>query len=456
MQDIPSLMAGAETLRAAEKFSQAEASYRRVLALAPGNAAAWRGLGRMAVTTGQYEAGASLLAKAIRCAPTDPDRYAEFGACLGRMNRWELSVEANCEALRLAPDHYCALTELGRALCKLNRVEEAIPRLRQAVKLRPDLPAAHGILGLALLVSGQMPEGWDEYEWRLKITPKLVPKLNRPRWNGEHAPNETILLWPEQGAGDCVQFLRYAPLVKARVGRVILCCPENLVRLAQTAEGLDAVVAQSGPAPAYDRYALLTSLPGVFRTTLDSVPGRTPYLRAPALAPAGAAVNPAPGRLRVGLVWAGSPAHVDDAHRSIPLVRLAPLLATSGVQFYSLQVGSRAADAGRLERCSSLIGWSGRLQDYSDTAAALTQLDLLITVDTSAAHLAGALGRPVWVLLPFAPDWRWLLRGQTSPWYPTMRLFRQTRAGDWDGAIAEVTMALSEKAKGRNRAGQNY
>jgi tetratricopeptide (TPR) repeat protein len=444
MPDIPSLMSQADAFRAAGRLEEAEARYRQVLAAQPRHGAAWNGLAQMAIATRQFELGASLLAQAIACAPTDPGHYVDLGICLGELNRWEMAIQAHRQALKLAPDHFPALTHLGRAFCNLNRTNEAIAHVRQAIRIRPSLDQAHWCLALALLVSGQWAEGWEEYEWRLRMDPKLDPKLDVPKWRGEAAPNATILLCCEQGAGDTVQFLRYAPLVKARVGRVVLSCQDNLVTLARTAEGLDEVVPKSKSLPRCDRYAMLLSLPQIFGTTPETVPARVPYLRAPEVSADEQVVRTDPTVLRIGLVWAGNPKHGNDANRSVPFPKLAPLLATPGARFFSLQVGARAADWAQEAENDPLSDWSGRLQDYADTAAAMMRLDLVITVDTSVAHVAGALGRPVWTLHPFAPDWRWLLHGSKSAWYPTMRLFRQPQPGDWETVVAEVAKALHE------------
>jgi Flp pilus assembly protein TadD len=443
LKDTPSLLAEAESLRAAGNLGQAEGCFRQVLSHQPQNAEAWYGLGRMAISAGQYEAGAGLLCNAIKWAPREPGAYIELGICLGYLHRWDLAEQAHRQSLSLTPENFVAMANLGKALWRLNRVEEAISMLRAAIHLRPDLTYAHAILGLTLLLDGQWKEGWEEYESRLQIRPRLDPQFNCPKWLGEHAPAETILLCCEQGAGDTIQFLRYVPLVKARVGRVILHCPDNLVRLARTVDGADTVIPFSQPAPSCDRYALLLSLPRLFGTTVESVPCQTPYLHLPQAASMPSLQTPVPNQnLRVGLVWAGNPANQDDFYRSTSLDRLAPLLATPGVQFFSLQVGARAADFTRTRHAQTITDWSAGLGDYADTAAALSQLDLLISVDTSVAHLAGALGRPVWVLLPFVPDWRWLRRGETCPWYPTMRLFRQPRSGDWDTIAGQASKAL--------------
>jgi hypothetical protein len=437
-------MASAEAMRSANQFAEAEAFYRQVLDREPRHAPAWFGMAQMAMTTRNFELAAQLLGKAITCAPREPANYVELGICLASMNRWELAVQAQRQALRFAPEYLPALTCLGKALCALNQVSESIVCLRQALRLAPDLAAAHWNLALSLLVAGRLPEGWEEFEWRLQVNPHLDPRPGVPKWQGESAPGQTILLRAEQGVGDCLQFLRYAPLVKARVGRVVVSCPGSVVGLLKTVKGVDEVVPDSEQTPRCDRYAMLLSLPRIFGTTLDTIPGKVPYLHArpdsrqPQLPPRDPACR------HIGLVWAGNAIHPNDVNRSAPLASLAPLLALPGNRFFSLQVGPRAADLGQLTGAGPITDWASHLGDFSDTAAVLAGLDLLITVDTSVAHLAGALGRPVWMLLPFAPDWRWLLEREDTPWYPTVRLFRQPAPGDWASVVAEVGKALQD------------
>ena len=437
-------MASAEALRSANQFSEAEALYRQVLEREPRHAPAWFSLAQMAMTTRKFELAAQLLGKAIACAPNEPANYVELGICLGSMNRWELAVQAQRKALQLAPAYLPALVCLGKALCAPNQVSESIDCLQQALRLAPDLAAAHWNLALSLLVAGRLAEGWEEFEWRLQVNPHLDPKPGVAKWQGESIPRQTVLLCAEQGIGDCLQFLRYAPLVKARVGRVVVSCPGSVVSLVKTAEGVDEVVPDSEPPLRCDRYAMLLSLPRIFGTTLATIPAKVPYLHArpdsrlPQVPPRDPACR------RIGLVWAGNAIHPNDVNRSASLASLAPLLALPGNQFFSLQVGPRAADLARLTGVGPITDWSGLLGDFSDTAAVLAELDLLITVDTSVAHLAGALGRPVWLLVPYAPDWRWLLQREDTPWYPTMRLFRQLAPGDWGSVVAGVGKALQE------------
>ena len=450
---LASLLASAEALRLANQFSQAEGLYRQVLDRDPRHASAWSGLGQMASASRNFDLGASLFGKAIACAPSEPAHYVDLGICLGAMNRVDLAIQAQRKALQLAPEFLPALNNLGKALCARNQVNESIACLRQALRLAPNLGAAHWNLALSLLVAGRLREGWEEFEWRLQVNPALDAKPGVPKWQGEPAPGQTVLLCAEQGLGDAIQFLRYAPRVKARVGRLIVSCPASLVNLFKATDGVDEVVPDSGPTPRSDKYAMLLSLPRIFGTELATIPASIPYLKAP---PNSWGPPPPPNDLalrRIGLVWAGNPRHPDDTTRSAPLASLAPLLTLPGHEFFSLQVGPRSADLSQLKAAASITDWAPRLRDYSDTAAALGTLDLLITVDTSVAHLAGALGYPVWVLLAFNPDWRWLLERGDTPWYPSMRLFRQPAPGDWPGLLQAVAAELLKLVLPRQATG---
>jgi ADP-heptose:LPS heptosyltransferase len=256
---------------------------------------------------------------------------------------------------------------------------------------------------------------------------------------------KTILVYGEQGLGDIIQFARYTALLKRAGAKVIFECPRALARLFATGRDIDELIIAGDPLPSFDTHASLLSLPGLFGTRLDTIPAEVPYVSAPSTVSPDLArvLEPDRDRFRVGIVWAGSPTHRWDRRRSCSLDDFAVLAKCPGVALFSLQKGDSASALG--ERTNGwVVGLHNYLEDFADTAAAMMQLDLVITVDTSVAHLAGALGRPVWVLLPLAPDWRWLLGRDDSPWYPTMRLFRQTSRGDWSGVLAQVV----EKLKG--------
>jgi hypothetical protein len=311
----------------------------------------------------------------------------------------------------------------------------------------PDSATAHWNRALTWLQAGNYERGWPEYEWRWRRKRSRPREFARPRWEGGPLGGRTVLLRCEQGLGDAIQFVRYAPLVRERGGPVVLECPRRLLSLFSRCEGIDRLVAEGDPLPAFDVQAPLMSLPALLGTTLATVPARVPYLSAdPALVEQwGARVAPLPG-FRVGITWQGNPRHKWDAHRSIRLASFASLARLEGIHLVSLQrehgTEQLRSLAGRFSVTDLAREPAASPGDFAETAALLEHLDLVVTVDTATAHLAGALGVPVWVALSTISDWRWLLDRDDSPWYPTMRLFRQRRQGDWDDVFARMADEL--------------
>ncbi|MBF0372933.1 MAG: hypothetical protein HQL39_05880, partial [Alphaproteobacteria bacterium] len=300
-----------------------------------------------------------------------------------------------------------------------------------------------------LMLMGEFREGARIYEGRVKSQMDLVGRdYPQPAWNGAKFKNRTLFLHSEQGLGDTLNFLRYVPLVKARGGRVILECQAPLLPLC-AGLGADRVIAAGETPPPFDLCRSLVSLPFVFGHDLKSLPAKVPYLVTPAdrveawRARLGA---PQPGRLRIGLVWAGSPGHGNDRHRSVSIDSLRPILDVPGATFFSLQKGPAADQLRQAGLSGTVHDLGASLRDFADTAAVVELLDLVISVDTSVVHLAGALARPCWAMLPFCPDWRWLIGREDSPWYPTLRLFRQTTSGDWAGVVDRMARELAAKA----------
>jgi hypothetical protein len=291
-----------------------------------------------------------------------------------------------------------------------------------------------------LLLRGDFSRGWADYEWRLTTTRTFA----QPQWDGGPLAGRTILLHAEQGLGDTLHFIRYAERVAAAGGNVVVECQAPLKRLLHDSLERIPVISHGEPLPSFDVHCPLLSLPRLFQTTLESIPARVPYVDAnDALAPQWRARLADKDRhLKIGLVWAGSEAHQNDRNRSIPLATFAPLAQGPNTCIYSLQKGDAARQAAASSAPFPLVDWTSELHDFADTAALIAQLDLIITVDTAMAHLAGALGKPVWALVPHVPDWRWLLDRDDSPWYPTMRLFRQTNPGDWTSVLERVATAL--------------
>jgi hypothetical protein len=346
-------------------------------------------------------------------------------------------------ALALAPAHAQALNNLGLALLSENRTAEAIEVLRTAVAASPDWAEAHWNLALALLGNGEYKQGWIEYEWRRKLPGRTVPFAG-PVWDGVLRKGLRLLVYPEQGFGDAIQFARYlAPLAAAGVQPIVQCAPA-LVRLFQSADASLPVVAPSDAVPDFEAHSPLPSLARAFTVSEATIPRAIPYLNAPEDAAKRWQRQLLPyGSIRkIGLAWAGRRTTRHERKRPIPLPALAPLAALPASTFFSLQKDADADDARLWPGPAPLVDWSAELSDFAETAALVAGLDLVISIDSAVAHLAGALGKPVWILLPYAADWRWLLDRDDSPWYPTARLFRQQHPGDWSGVIAAVARLL--------------
>ena len=444
-------------------------------------------LGVALAASGRRDEAAGHFAEALRHEPDRVEAHLNLAAILAEGGQWADAVDHYRQALRHDPgnvtarfDLACALAEagepdaataeerevqrlvaddpgarrsLGLSLITLGRAEEALAQFREAVRIEPDSTEAHYSLALALLLLGRVPEGWKEYEWRwgLPVHQLYARPFRQPQWKGEDLAGRVLVLHAEQGLGDTLQFCRYAPLVAERSTGVYLEVQPELVRLLHLSFASDKLRirprAASFPGiedlPVADFHSPLLSLPAVFGSSLEDVPATIPYLRAdPAQASAWARRLAALPRPRVGLVWAGRPTNAQDRLRSISLTRLAPLAAVPGVSFVSLQKGEAAMQAAAPPPGMVLHDIAPELHDFADTAAAITALDLVISVDTAVVHLAGALGQPVWVMNRRYTDWRWLLEREDSPWYPSLRLFRQPRHGDWDAVIGRVAGEL--------------
>jgi hypothetical protein len=360
---------------------------------------------------------------------------------LQNLDRSEEAIAAFQTAVHLRP-HYCdALLKLGFILRQNLKTTAALECFKEAARLDPHNPETHWELSTTLLSLGEFKRGWPEYEWRWRLKDFTTPpaQFPQPRWDGAALNGRRILLHCEQGYGDTIQFARYATLVARRGGEVILGCPEPLRTLLETIGGVrEFTTTRSGLE--FDLHAPLMSLPAILGTTLTNIPATVPYLTAPS-GPLAEKLHPAPG-YKIGIAWAGDPAHKNDQRRSLPLEHFLPLVKRPGILCYSLQVGGRTADLNHPEFAGKIVELGGGFRDFADTARAVAEMDLIITVDTALAHLAGALGKPVWVLLPYEAEWRWMLHREDSPWYPTMRLFRQSAPGDWKHLFERLLSAL--------------
>jgi Flp pilus assembly protein TadD len=431
----------------------AEARFRAVVASDPRHGAAWTDLGHVLRTRERTEEALACYQRACDLEPGNAKSWHGMGVSLVLLGR--PAEAALRKALELSPGSSNTLCALGNLLLSdLARHEEALACLRQAVAAGPGDAHAHFSLSLALLLGGRLEEGWPEYEWRRSLPWWAGNTYPGPRWDGGPLEGRRIFLHHEQGLGDFIQFSRYLPRVAAAGGGVTVSPPRLLRTLAETIPGVRHVVCEGEPIPPYDVCLPLMSLPGVFRTGLDTIPSPEGYLRADPGRTAAWATRLEGQGVKVGLCWQGNPGYTRDLDRSIPLARLAPLLDLEGFRFVSLQKGAGAEQAAGEGRILDLSGELGTGEDaFSELAAIIANLDLVLSVDTAPAHLAGALGRPVFLLLPHVPEWRWLLDRGDSPWYESMRIFRQPAARDWAGVVEAVGAALAAKAWPNRAAG---
>ncbi len=434
----------ANLLLAAHRHQEALAGYDAALAARPGYVEALANRGMALKPMDRLDEAEAALRQAVALRPDLAGTHNALGTTLAAQGRLAAALASLASAAGLAPGDAMIAVNTGLVLAGLNRLPEAIASHRRAIALAPDLPDAHLALAEALLQDGQLREGWREYEWRWHSPAAHRRAFTQPRWDRSSPAGGTVLLHAEQGLGDTLQFCRYVPLV-ARHARVVLEAPAPLLRLLGGLEGVAELVATGDPLPAFDRQCPLLSLPLAFGTRLSGIPAETPYLQPLASDAARwrARLAALPGR-RVGLCWAGNAALADiranpiDRRRSLPEGALAPLADLPGISFVSLQKGA-APPPGLV-----LHDWTAELHDFADTAALLAGLDLVISVDTAVAHLAGSLGQPVWLLNRHDSEWRWLLGREDSPWYPSLRQFRQAAYGDWTAPLAAVRDALAE------------
>jgi tetratricopeptide (TPR) repeat protein len=452
------------------RIDEAIEAYRETLRLKPDSAEACVNLGNLYTDRKQLDDAVESFRRAIQLRPRFAEAYLNLGCALTRQEKFALAREALEEAVRLKPDlseahnnlgivlaeeaqfaeamarYHQALTlrhdnvdaiyNLGIALLKQKMIASALDHFERALDLRPDYPEAHHNRAAALLLSENFPEGFAEYEWRFrsKDYPPFRPRW--PVWNGEPLEGRTIVVCAEQGLGDTIQFVRYAGLLKNRAARVIVECPRVLRPILARTPGVEGWLSADEPAPAADFCVPLLSLPHRLGTTHDTIPARVPYVFADEkLVESWRARLEEWDGFKVGIAWQGNPKCPGDRFRSIPLGRFVALAALAGVRLVSLQKGPGVEQLDEVREAWNVIDFGESLDAaggaFMDTAAIMKNLDLVVTSDTATAHLAGALGVRTWVALPFMPDWRWLLERDDSPWYPTMRLFRQQQWGDW-------------------------
>jgi tetratricopeptide (TPR) repeat protein len=454
--DVNVLNQHANVLLSLGRAADALTEFQAVLARSPRHLEARLNSGLAQAALGFPERALAAFDAALVLAPGQPGAQYNRGVVLLALGRYAEAVAANDSALGDAPEHANAWLNRGKALAQLNRFDEAVASYGKVISLQKDRADAHFNLAMVLLTLGDYRRGFEEYEWRWRRTGMAPEKSRgRPLWLGDYPlARKTILLHAEQGLGDTIQFARYVPLLAASGAKIVLEVQTELKALMAPLVGAATVIARGEAPPPFDVHCPVGSLPLALHTELSTVPAQIPYLSADE-----ARLAKWSGRLgelahpRIALAWSGNPGHDNDRNRSIAFAKLAPLFSPShplplagkgreGATFVSLQRDVRNEDAAPLAAEKRVTPSGGELDDFSDTAAVLALCDLVITVDTAVAHLAGAMGRPVWVLVPFSPDWRWTRDGETTPWYPTTRLFRQVSLGDWDSVIAGVAAEL--------------
>jgi tetratricopeptide (TPR) repeat protein len=444
--DADALLQRGNALLALGRAQPALAAFDEVLASIPRHAQARLNRGLALAAVGRHQEAVADFEAALAMSPANPAAHYNRGVSLFSLGRYADAVAAYDRALSIASEHVKALNNRGLALQALNRHHDALASYARALELRKDYADAHFHQALALLTIGEFRRGFEKYEWRWRRTgmPAHGRGYGRPLWLGEYPlQGRTILLHAEQGLGDTIQFARYVPLLARAGGKVVLEVQPELKALVGQIAGAAAVVARGEPLPAFDVHCPLGSLPLALKTEPATIPAEGPYLRADDVHIVKWRVRlEALGRPRVAVAWSGNAQHMNDRNRSIPLSGLAPLWSVGSVHFVSVQRELRDGDAELLAREPHVTQIGTELDDFADTAAVAALLDLVITVDTSVAHLAGAMGRPVWILVPFSPDWRWTLSGETSRWYPTARLFRQPSLGDWTSVIERLRSEL--------------
>jgi tetratricopeptide (TPR) repeat protein len=445
--DPDALHSRGNALLSLNRPQEALASFDQVLTRNPRHRDALINRGSTRAALGKTAEALADFDAALILAPGHPGALYNRGNALFDLGRFAEAIAAFDGALAGAPDRVQAWNNRGRALQALSRHREAVASFDKAIALQKDYADAHSNRALSLLTLGDLARGFAEYEWRWKRGGMTDTRRSYrgALWLGEYPlAHKTILLHAEQGLGDTIQFARYAPLLVRAGANVVLELQPALKDLFATLPGVASVHARGEPLPAYDVHCALGSLPLALKTEPTTIPAEIPYLHADdaRIARWRPAIEALPGK-RVALAWAGNPNHPNDRSRSLDLKLLEPLLTLAGVSFVSLQRDLRSGDQELLARHPRVRHLGGDLADMADSAAVLALVDLLIAVDTAVVHLAGAMARPVWVMVPFSPDWRWTLHGDHSPWYPQARLFRQPALGDWPAAIATVREAVT-------------
>lgn len=432
------------------KLEEAEKSYNQAIELCHDYAEAHNNRGNTLQSLKRLDESITSYRRAITIKLHYAEAHYNCGSALNEQKRFDEALIYMKRAIEIKPDYAEAYNILGATLAELGNLVEATANYSHAIELKPDYADAHLSKSFISLLKGDYKTGWQGYEWRLRKKGYTNRTFQQSKWDGSSLKGKTILVHSEQGMGDSIQFVRYLPMVQAQGGRVIFECVPELFHLLKHCTGMDKIIARSASgkiSEQFDVHAHLLSLPRLFNTTLDSIPSDVTYITADSkLTERWRLRLNDDHKYKAGIVWAGNPNHAKDKSRSCSLSDFATLAGIPEVSFYSLQKGPTSIEADTWPE-RNMINLDNELKDFADTAAVIANLDIVISVDTSVVHLAGALGKTVWTLLPFVPDWRWQLERDDSPWYPSMRLFRQTKMYDWNGVFEQVKESLIDNLK---------
>ncbi|MCY2989818.1 MAG: tetratricopeptide repeat protein [Planctomycetota bacterium] len=443
-------------LAALGQLDEAQASYHQALRLRPNYANAYNNLGIALAAQGKLDEAVASYHQALRFQADNVSALNALGAALAAQGKLDEAVASYEQARQSDPEYAETYNNAAVAHMQQGALDEAVAGYAQALQRKPEYADAHKNLSMALLLKGDLERGWREYEWRWRCKDFSLPPYAQPIWDGSSLRGRTLLLQAEQGLGDTLQFIRYASLLQQQGGTVVAACQKALLPVLANCPGVDALVNRDGPLPPFDVYAPLLSLPRILGTTLESVPAEVPYLFAnPQLVDHWRErLREIPG-FKIGINWHGRPGHGIWRQRNIPLSQFAELARLPGVQLISLQKGAGRDELSAVRDQFPVVDLGDEVDEahgaFTDTAAIMLNLDLVITSDTAVPHLAGALGVPVWVALPFAACWRWLLQREDSPWYPTMRLFRQTEFGNWSQVFSRLLSAVRQQLTATSR-----
>jgi tetratricopeptide (TPR) repeat protein len=429
------------------QFSEAFKWYQKTIQLNPGHAEAFINIGIIFRMQGRLDEEAACYQKAIQLDPRSAAAFFNLGHYFFEKEQFDKALACYEKVSLLNPNSPYPYLNMGLVLTIKGLYDQAMSSYEKAIRVEPENSEAHWNLANVLLLTGNFERGWKEYVWLWKTNDYIKRRRNftQPSWDRPETDirGRTLLLYAEYGFGDTIQFIRYAPLIAERGAKVIVECQRDLASLLQNTEGIQEVIPYGEQLPEFDSHCSLMMLPALFNTAIGDIPNKVPYLdRQPVLIRKWREkLGDDTAKLKAGIAWSG----VSTRKKFCPLETFAPLAQLTGISFYSLQKGEAVKEASHPPNGMRIYDYTEEMNDFSDTAALIENLDLVISIDTSVAHLAGALGKPVWTLLPFVPDWRWMLNRNDSPWYPTMKLFRQPAHGDWESVIARIAETLQTK-----------